>query len=327
MLIKCPRCGFQQPKDKYCAQCGVDMETFKPKVPPAWKRILGSPLLQLSLLILVAGAVGTLLYSKGQQRLERRVRPLTSSLQVSSSKNDPAFLDDNNTSPTEGEETNTPTATPQADGSLNAYKVAPGSQPPAATESPHAGNPQVIVYYAEIGRDALISLFVASRNSGQFMEFSDYSAGLVPSLSKILSNPQIKVLHKEVKSLESAKTLQWFYGIKDPKDQSLELGMTTFLGVNEIENGALRGNIEIQRSWREPLTSGGFENQKKSFPAEFEIDTDSGFFISGVMPRRSYLDNDQELSNIDVYKVLSSTQFRSGESHFVIFLDFENGNQ
>ncbi len=43
MLINCPRCGFQQPKDKYCAQCGVDMETFKPASPPALKRFFETP--------------------------------------------------------------------------------------------------------------------------------------------------------------------------------------------------------------------------------------------------------------------------------------------
>lgn len=30
-MIECPKCGFHQPPDRYCANCGIDMENFKPK--------------------------------------------------------------------------------------------------------------------------------------------------------------------------------------------------------------------------------------------------------------------------------------------------------
>lgn len=342
MLINCPRCGFQQPKDTYCAQCGVDMETYVPPTPPAWKRVVGSPIVQLSVLIIIAAAVGGTLYQQGQQTLERRVGPLTSSIQVSSSNN-PTPSDGENNSASEtsnlAEEAAVETVTPPsepapdaADGTVTAYKIAPPAAVATEEKSKDSKSaarveaPQVLVYYAEVSRETLNGLFAASRGTGQFMEFNDYSAGLIPSISKTLTGSQIKILHKEVKTLEGAKNLQWFYGIKDPREANNEIGLTTFLGISDVESNTLRGNVEIQRSWREPLPSGGFEVQKRSFPAEFEVDAESGFFISGVMPRRSYLDNDQDLSNIEIYKILASPQFRSGESNFVIFIDFENGN-
>lgn len=30
-MISCPKCSFQQPEDKFCAKCGVDMESYRPK--------------------------------------------------------------------------------------------------------------------------------------------------------------------------------------------------------------------------------------------------------------------------------------------------------
>src|ERR1700733_8142932 len=30
-MIRCPRCGFEQPRDRFCAKCGIDMESFVPK--------------------------------------------------------------------------------------------------------------------------------------------------------------------------------------------------------------------------------------------------------------------------------------------------------
>ncbi len=29
-MMKCPKCGFSQPKDKYCANCGIDIEIYRP---------------------------------------------------------------------------------------------------------------------------------------------------------------------------------------------------------------------------------------------------------------------------------------------------------
>lgn len=345
MLINCPRCGFQQPKDKYCAQCGVDMESYRPAAPPLWKRVFGNPLIQLSVLVVVAAAVSVTLYQKGQQNLERRVSYLKSSVQIQSSHNTPS------TEASNLEETKEPTtpATEQAsqlpdsdasDGSITATKVtaagaatSPSPTKEAATAGAgkearnlaKVGAAHLTVYYAEVGRNTLGNIFSDSRGTGQFMNFNDYSAGILPNISRLLKAPQILVLHKEERSLDGAKTLQWFYGIKDRRDPRVEIGLTTFFEINEMEGNNLRGNIEIQRTWKE-MGSSGFEIQRKSFPAIFEIGNDSGFFLSGVMPTQSNLENEQELTAIDVYKILRSPRFRDGNSEFVIFVEFTKGN-
>src|ERR1700678_3778964 len=39
-MIKCPKCGFEQPKDRFCAKCGIVMENFSPNngvVPMGYK--------------------------------------------------------------------------------------------------------------------------------------------------------------------------------------------------------------------------------------------------------------------------------------------------
>lgn len=351
MLINCPRCGFQQPQDQYCAQCGVDMENYKPSTPPAWKRLLGNPLVQLSALVVVAGAVGAVLFHKGQQNFERRIGPQHSPLQLSTSANSgtpsatnseatAANADAASTSLAENSAGAENRDINAADGTVTAYKVSPptasagaGVNAAAADDkakdnkgSAKLNTPHLVVYYAEISRMSLAGIVAASRASGQFMEFPDYQAGLVPNISKALSAPQVQILHKEVRTLEGMKSFQWFYGIKDPRDLNIEIGLTTLFEINEFDVNNLRGNMEIQRSWREPLPSGGFEIQKKSFPAILELGGETGFFISDIMPRRTFLENDSDLTSIDVYKILGSPQFRSGNSTFVIFIVFENNN-
>jgi hypothetical protein len=53
MMINCPKCNFLQPKDQYCAQCGVNMETYRPPTAPLYQRILSNWMVQLGLLFVL----------------------------------------------------------------------------------------------------------------------------------------------------------------------------------------------------------------------------------------------------------------------------------
>jgi len=65
MMMDCPRCGFTQPKDKYCASCGLDVESFNAKPKPLMVRILQNPNVHLSLIgVLIAVIVGYIFYTQ-----------------------------------------------------------------------------------------------------------------------------------------------------------------------------------------------------------------------------------------------------------------------
>jgi hypothetical protein len=57
MMVNCPKCNLLQPKDQYCANCGVNMETWQPPAKPLWKKVLGNWMVQLSLLFVVIFAI------------------------------------------------------------------------------------------------------------------------------------------------------------------------------------------------------------------------------------------------------------------------------
>lgn len=50
MMVNCPKCNLLQPKDTYCARCGVNMETWQPPPTPFWKKLLKNWMVQLGLL-------------------------------------------------------------------------------------------------------------------------------------------------------------------------------------------------------------------------------------------------------------------------------------
>ncbi len=55
-MMTCPRCGFVQPKDRFCAQCGLDSERYKPSPKPILERVVSNSLVQIvAIVTLVAG--------------------------------------------------------------------------------------------------------------------------------------------------------------------------------------------------------------------------------------------------------------------------------
>jgi hypothetical protein len=337
MLVNCPKCGFQQPIDKYCAQCGVDMETFKPAAPPLIQRIFGNTIVQLSLLVVVAGGLGTFLYKNGPSNTEPSAANANSRVQINSNASSSAPA----ASSFEGQMAPVP-ADPEAQSTealaqdIVAARME-GTTVPAATLDGQANpsekrslagvsGPSLIVTYAEVPRASYQALVDATHSTpnGAYLNFTGYSAGILPGLRDLLNAGtfKMKVLHKETRGIASAKTLQWFYGLKDPRTAA-DIGFTTFVVLADSDPGDnnLRGSMDVQRGWREPA-GGSSEYQRRNFPAEFEISTRTGFFMSGVMPPRANIPNEEELTSIDVFKILRSVPFQRGESEFVIFVEF-----
>jgi hypothetical protein len=306
------------------------METFKPAAPPLLQRIFGNTIVQICLLAVVAGGLGTFLYNNGPRTDTATTTP-ASQLQINSnaSSSAPAAASfEGQMAPvpadTEAQSTEAPAqdiAAASADAPTQAVSTAAEKRTVAAVSGP-----TLIVTYAEVPRASYQALIDATHSTpnGEFMNFTGYSAGVLPGLRELLNAGTFKmtVLHKETRSVASAKTLQWFYGLKDPRTSS-DIGFTTFVNLADSDpsDNNLRGSMIVQRGWREPVPN-GFEYQRRNFPAEFEITPRSGFFMAGVMPPQANLPNDDDLSSIDVFKILRSTSFQRGASEFVIFVEF-----
>jgi len=326
MLINCPRCGFEQPQDKYCAQCGVDIDNFKPAKNS--KSFFSGALFQTIFILLIVAGLGFGLYSQRMagHTIAEVQRPTIPVPKVVASAKPPQ------TAPAVAA---APAPSVAAAEKPVATAPAPVVPPPADSPAPEAKEaravanvtgPSIIIRYAEISRQALQSISDASQSTGQFISFSDYSAGILPNIEKHMSDDGIKVLHTEEKTLGSSKSLQWFYGLKDRSDPSADVGLTTFLELNDMDGTTFRGSLEIQRNWRELSPNQALEVQHKSFPAIFEIGNGTGFFMSGVLPRKTNLENEDELTSIDIYKILRSPAFQKGDSEFIMFIEFSKAD-
>lgn len=84
MTMECPRCGFSQPKDRYCANCGLDVETYVVQPPSAFSRMAQNSNLHLTLIVaLIVLVVGYIFYSQ-RELVSREVNELFADSPLSS---------------------------------------------------------------------------------------------------------------------------------------------------------------------------------------------------------------------------------------------------
>jgi hypothetical protein len=309
------------------------METFTPPRKSIFLRYATDPLLYLTVALIAIGlSIGTL-YKRDKYDLAQRVKLFKGTLQIASTNGQESkkFV----------EETEDPQA-PPLETRAAAAPVTPSTAtvglvpapPTTATASATPAGPTAYVYYAEVPRRSLERLYEESQATGQFNSFGDYTAGILPNMQKRITavGLKIRILEKSEKAI--TKNQQWFSGFHDPESDEY-LGLSTFIELTEAENNTFRGNLEVVRSLREldmdkarglaavdpAAASGGL--QKNSYPAIFELGPGYGFFISGVLPRKTHLAHEEELTAKGPFEILKSADFQNKESEFVIFIEFE----
>lgn len=316
MLITCPRCGFNQPKDRYCAQCGLDIQNYNPPKKSLFQKLADATVFQIILVFLIALVSGFYIYKNNRNELKDRVQFFSQGIQYSRSAGTPP--------------------PPQPGPPPAAMDTAPpppqaSAPPPEAVENmaksgaaKSAEGFKINIQYAEIPRRVLTDvIFSESRQSGQFNSLGDHISGIWPQGKKKIANLKgLRWLGKETKKIEVGRTIQLFAGIHGSEPEN-DLGLTTYVEIGEVDANNLAGNLEIVRSWQELNAENPGPVQRRFFPAVIELPIESIFFLAGALPRDSAMSRDAELTNADPFKVLKANTFRSGETEFVIFVDFE----
>ena len=72
-MIDCPRCGFSQPKDRYCANCGLDIDSFQPIPKPITERVWKDSRLQVFLFFVLLISTISILYVKNKELIQSQI--------------------------------------------------------------------------------------------------------------------------------------------------------------------------------------------------------------------------------------------------------------
>lgn len=338
MLINCPRCGFSQPKDRYCANCGVDIDTYKPKPTSFVKKILASPLFHITIIALIVFASVIVIKQRQKEELQARINFLKSGpvmverqnsqpeTQVSiSPETQNSLVEDSNSS---GE--NTSEIAPTAVGSAETMVAASASNTTttilgnaASTRGATATAPlRMIVRYLEIDKTLLNTWSEEAKATGQQKVFEGVNMGPLLQAAAKLQSPGVRTLQVIERNMDPSNPGQeWFLGTHQGTDPEAQMGFFSSLVLNEFRENLYRGDIEVQRAFRNP-NDPTRTIERVSFGSPFEISGNTAYMMWGILPSR-YATNLPAEANADpVLQIFRSQNFLAGQTEFTLVIQF-----
>lgn len=345
MLMKCPKCGFVQPDDQFCATCGVDVKAYQSRPTPVGQKIFSHPAFWLGLFSLTALLTFGYLRQERARELEMRAEFLkkgpqfvsTPSERVRPSAGESAPLDQaqNTTSPqvtgnppvnrqlpatesnTRGSEPGTQAAPAQSarDTQAPTTTTSPTNTTlgSAATQNQQARNIVLNVTYYEVEDIAITqALEMASLRSNMAVEFGDYRAGPLYTEPTVQSWSRLK--SQRFVLTPSKRDHRWIEGSSEP-----ELGFMLQITVSQI-GLPLQAELDLIKLLPE---EGETMVQPTSYPNTLmEIrPNQSKWFVSLRLPRnisKTALDFLKD----PIFNIFASDSFLKMKSEFTLVLDF-----
>lgn len=337
MLMKCPKCSFLQPEDRFCANCGIDVKAYQVKPLPLIHRLLGHPALWF--FIFIFSIFATLFYFKINREKEITQRK-------EYIKKGPLFIETkppSETTPNEVELASVPISQPQK----NEPSAVPNIEPKnissdsmttsedlkdkrsvdvSSAELP-VGNNQggnsppnlkseinVQLTYYEVEEETLDQAFyLSSRASSLAVDFGQYRAG--PFVSEVSNQHWTRLKSRKFILSRDKKEEKWVEGNTQP-----ELG---FFFIFQARNTQFpfQGELEIVKFLPE---EGADIINPISYPNTFiEVaQPKSKWFITLKLPLplpKTTLD----LLKDPIFYIFSSDSFLKMKSDFTLLFEFD----
>lgn len=308
MMVSCPKCGFQQPDDQYCAQCGVDMKAFVPAPEPMTSRLSKNITLQIILAgAIIAGLIASIYFSQKENIQET----LKAAFESPSPEAD-------------SEITWTASSDEEKSAGLEARALTPDSNEvskPAATSTAKksASTPtSLIVDYIEVP-EPLLQAWVAE---GQTLSETGNSRSIL--LANTGGIEGLKRQEWRAEDLGEGASLP-FTNSKSVKSSVLgavqgfnsELGLSIEITPSVSANQTL--DMEIDIAINLPI---GMDDQATptTITGRYSIPSDTILVIVGLIPRQSMRAEVQNAFSGGPLGIFESADFLSGASEFAIVI-------
>jgi hypothetical protein len=309
-MIHCPKCNFRQPKDQYCANCGIDITAFKPVAPSKAKNLFSSGQFQFFILFL-ASAIAAYFIAQNDNP-QNWVKKLSYSKSIRLNSTNLASQKSNPNDSTSADIQLA--AAPDANISDLASVQAPAaaSIPENTTTDSAKENlisAEIKLTFAEVSRDIWLGWINESQRLGLYQTFTDFSAGILPHFKnqkqiqfKDLKSEQKKYFLKKPQALLLGKTI----------DESSEfLGFQTNIDLKSIENQLTKGHLNITKI----LRSGKFD-----LPIEFELQKGAVFFVNWKTAMIGF-ENESFLFSTPPFQILQSSGFLNQKTELIILIE------
>ncbi|MFZ4404306.1 MAG: hypothetical protein ACOYOK_09420 [Pseudobdellovibrionaceae bacterium] len=324
-MMKCPKCHFDQPKDDYCAQCGLHVSTFKVKKPSPFLLTLKSPFFQLSMMALIIAVLAPILYSYFTSS-SRYSQQKISSLQLKKVKessfrktaeqpDSETDFNENNDEDNTSDPENVSEAVIKTD-SIKGDSVAEINKKESMAQLKDSDKQikKVNVMYIEIDHAELLNYLEEAQAAGQSFQSKDYAVGVVDDLEKKLKSKRLRIiLQKEEKWSSTKNILNFRQKINTENSENPLLELQFEAEINSTEKDILKVQFEMQKIYK---------TVQSNFPANFEINKPGqAFFISGLVPRM-WKTEEKPVMDQGLSSILKSDKFLTGRTELLLVLGF-----
>lgn len=353
MMVNCPKCGFSQPKDTYCAQCGIDMVSFRPEQKPFVQRLVGSLVFQLS--VLAIAFVSIFSYVRYQNRVDLRTRianienapearlvekRLASKESASTHRDDlaPSEPDSFQERPLEKEIASESPPTVLASTVPQESQNENGSPPPQPADDsvkaefsdhePEEPTPEAVAPAPTQATQAHIVFYEASRALLDELEIEGRSvmrnghvlSGIVGQLDNRLKSAGNAVRKIDSHGPEALRLNSPIEITRSTPDEAARLSLY-ILPIQQDEN-ITRLQIDILRSMRDPNAVPPIEDVTLPIPNDYVIPKGGAAFFAGVLPRRPLSESEENrFRGVHILNLLTTEAYKSGATDLVVIIE------
>lgn len=318
MLVRCPKCNFSQPQDQYCAQCGIDMLSFKPIDLPIHKKLLKSGLFQFMFVLVLGTIIAYLVVNTNQpqqwvQRINRfktlsvpNSAPVKTTLAESSENIEDLAVD---------------TAAPaeviiEAASQELVNSFATTNTERSQATSAAASKTQAIkvkIMMIEIDREFLNNLFLYAQNQNFLLTDSGIKAASIPDLMKKINIPFV-TLKSTNDPVEMDQIFSQWSGQNSPNEQDTA-GLQLDLKSHRKSKDLLNVDIKLSRSNYQSLTT--------LFEFNFEAVKNSTLLVNG-RNLLSEFEFKNQLHSVSPFNIFKSVDFKSEKTEFAILVEIQS---
>lgn len=339
MLVNCPKCGFSQPNDQYCAQCGVDMATYRPAKPGLIKRALKSPFTYVVLAVCLIGIAFLYVQDSQRRELSERIEYLQSGPLIVESSQENISVE---SAPESNETTITPSSSSssgavgteayqkgiveeEAGNSSTSTTLQASSLSSVNNESPAAiGRPKFVkVVFAEIGKNYLKRIQEDLKKYGAYQRLEpDLFWGLFKSGQfELTDSPEIRIL--DTAEFNLSASIEWHKNlIRDSDNDPTGPGFNGAITQISTTDQMVKLDSEIIHINRGP--DGAL--QRRSFPYVFEAKSNDIYILSGILPNLPTADPNL-IETSGPFQIYSSEKFQRNESELTLFYIFHDTDE
>ena len=314
MMHDCPKCGFNQPIDRYCASCGLDIDNYVPERVSWFQRLRKNLAAQVGLATFFLLLLVAVIYLNQRQRIQDHLAGAPEALVASSARNavSSEVPQDELSEATVSSEGDPDEVAALAAGDSNEdqkdQKIANSEQKPK----------ELVLHFAEASKSFLQQLASEGQildETAQTRSFLSSSINAVESLSekdsafRLLPGKDQKTLRSNVPILLDFTHLS----SEEHEDVGLNIRITpvqvSLTSVDILFEGMVNLKSEAGSTIASQEVSGNYSFNPKST-----------LILVGFLPRQAVRAEDLDDFSNTPLGIFESAQFMNGTTDFVIFI-------